>query len=143
MQLADVLVQAGRHFADRVNPDAFARGFTTRQVATAMAWTIISLISPTVASNQLLVEDPVDGDIKRLCSEILGVGMSLEVLRKSVIDGRTIRKISAGFDFDAIERGGGGRVLIEAKGTFMVMRRETVSKCRQRIARDWGKRSTR
>jgi hypothetical protein len=119
MQLADVLVQAGRHFADRVNPDAFAPGFTTRQVATAMAWTIISLISPKVASNQLVVEDPMDGDIKRLCSEILGVGMSLEVLRKKkVIDGRTIRKISAGFDFDAIERGGGGRVLIEAKGTF-------------------------
>ena len=35
-----------------------------------------------------------------------------------MIDGRTIRKISAGFDFDAIERGGAGRVLIEAKGTF-------------------------
>ena len=35
-----------------------------------------------------------------------------------VIDGRTIKKISAGFDFDAIERGGRGRVLIEAKGTF-------------------------
>jgi hypothetical protein len=119
MQLADVLVQAGRHFADSLNPDAFAPGATNRQRATAMAWTIISLISPTVASGELVVEDPIDGDIKRLCSEILGVGMSLEVLRKQkVIDGRTIRKISAGFDFDAIERGGGGRVLIEAKRTF-------------------------
>ena len=119
MQLADVLVQAGRHFADRVNQDAFAPGSTGRQLATAMAWTIISLISPTVTSGRLVVEDPIDGDIKRLCSEILGVGMSLEALRKNrVIDGRTIRKIAAGFDFDAIERGGGGRVLIEAKGTF-------------------------
>lgn len=35
------------------------------------------------------MEDPLDGDIKRLCSEILGVGMSLEILRKKrVIDGR-------------------------------------------------------
>jgi len=84
-----------------------------------MAWTIVSLIAPTVTSGQLVVEDPLDGDIKRLCSEILGVGMSLEALRKTgVIDGRTIRKLSAGFDFDAIEKGGGGRVLIEAKGTF-------------------------
>jgi len=119
LQLADVLVQAGRHFSDRVNPGAFTAGPTRRQLATAMAWTIISLISPTVTLGQLVVEDPMDGDIKRLCSEILGVGMSLEVLRKrGVIDGRTIRKISAGFDFDAIETGGGGRVLIEAKGTF-------------------------
>ena len=119
MQLTDVLVQAGRHFADRVNPAAFASGSTDRQRATAMAWTIISLISPTVITGQLVVEDPLDGDIKRLCSEILGVGMSLEILRKKrVIDGRTIRKVSAGFDFDANQRGGGGRVLIEAKGTF-------------------------
>jgi len=119
LQLVDILVQAGRHFSDRVNPDAFTAGSTRRQLATAMAWTIISLVAPAVISGQLVVEDPMDGDIKRLCSEILGVGMSLEVLRKKgVIDGRTIRKISAGFDFDAIETGGGGRVLIEAKGTF-------------------------
>jgi hypothetical protein len=68
-----------------------------------MAWTIISLIAPTVTSGQLGVEDPLDGNIKRLCSEVLGVGMSLEALRKiGVIDGRTIRKLSADFDFDAI-----------------------------------------
>src|SRR4030088_1379153 len=67
MQLADVLVQAGRHFADRVNPGAFAPGSTDRQLATAMAWTIISLISPRVITGQLVVEDPLDGDIKRLC----------------------------------------------------------------------------
>jgi hypothetical protein len=119
LQLADVLIQAGRHFSDRINPDVFAAGPTRRQLATAMAWTILSLIAPTVTSGQLVVEDPIDGDIKRLCSEILGVGMCLEALRKKgVIDGRTIRKLSAGFDFDAIEKGGGGRVLIEAKGTF-------------------------
>jgi hypothetical protein len=119
MQLADVLVQAGRHFADGINSAAFAAGSTDRQRATAMAWAIISFISPSVESGQLIVEDPLDGDIKRLCSEILGVGVSLEVLRKGGrIDGRTIRKVSAGFDFDANERGGVGRVLIEAKGTF-------------------------
>lgn len=119
LQLADVLIQAGRHFSDRVNPDVFGAGPTRRQLATAMAWTIVSLIAPNVTSGQLVVEDPIDGDIKRLCSEILGVGMSLEVLRKSgVIDGRTIRKLSAGFDFEAFEIGGTRRVLIEAKGTF-------------------------
>lgn len=119
LQLADVLIQAGRHFSDRVNTDVFAAGPTRRQLATAMAWTILSLIAPTVTSGQLVVEDPLDGDIKRLCSEILGVGMSLEALRKKgIIDGRTIRKLSAGFDFEAIRKGGGGRVLIEAKGTF-------------------------
>jgi hypothetical protein len=91
-----------------------------------MAWTIISLISPRVITGQLVVEDPLDGDIKRLCSEILGVGMSLEILRKKrVIDGRTIRKISAGFDFDANQRGEGGRVLIEAKGTLGMRLRPT------------------
>ncbi len=119
LQLTDVLLQAGRHFSDRVNPDAFLEGPTRRQLATAMAWTIISLISPTINTGQLVVDDPLDGDIKRLCSEILGVGICLEALRKAgVIDGRTIRKVAAGFDFDAIEKGGGGRVLIEAKGTF-------------------------
>ena len=119
MQLEDVLMQAGRHFADGVNPAAFPPGSTERQLATAIAWTIISLISPSVVAGQLVVQDPLDGDIKRLCSEILGVGMSLEILRKKrVIDGRTIRKVSAGFDFDANQPGGGGRVLIEAKGTF-------------------------
>lgn len=119
LQLADILIQAGRHFSGRVNPDNFAAGPSRRQLATAMAWTILSLIAPAVTAGQLVVEDPLDGDIKILCSEILGVGMSLEALRKTgVTDGRTIRKLSAGFDFEAIEKGGGGRVLIEAKGTF-------------------------
>src|SRR5271165_6526673 len=100
LQLENVVLQAGRHFTDRVNPDAFSAGTTRRQASTAIAWTIISLIAPEVSGSQLVVEDPMDGDIKRLCSEILGVGMTLEVLRKKrVIDGRTIRKISAGFDF--------------------------------------------
>jgi hypothetical protein len=35
LQLADVLIQAGRHFSDRVNPDNFAAGPSRRQLARA------------------------------------------------------------------------------------------------------------
>lgn len=119
LQLEDVVLQAGRHFSDRVNPGSFAAGASRRELATAIAWTIISLVSPDASTGQLILEDPMDGDIKRLCSEIIGVGLALEVLRKrNAIDGRTIRKIASGFDYEANQPGGGGLVKIEAKGTF-------------------------
>ena len=119
LQLEDLVVQAGRHYSDRIYQNLFSSNPSRRQAATAIAWTVISLVAPSVNSNQLFVEDPVDGDIKRLCSEILGVGMTLEVLRKQkVIDGRTILKLSGSFDFEANGPNGNGRIKIEAKGTF-------------------------
>jgi hypothetical protein len=119
LQLENVLVQAGRHFSDKVNGDIFGPCTTNRQAATAIAWTIISLVQPSVSAGRLLVHDPLDSDIKRLCSEIIGVGMALELVRKrKVIDGRTIQKRAKEFDYEASRPGGSGRVLIEAKGTF-------------------------
>jgi len=118
LTLQNVLIQAGRHFSDRVNPATFV-GAKGRQAATAVAWTICGMIEPSVSSNRLLVEDPKDPDVKRLCSEIFGVGLALEVLRKCrVIDARTLQKLSARFDFEAKGPNGTGLVRIEAKGTF-------------------------
>ena len=74
---------------------------------------------PSVLNDQLVVVDPIDSDIKRLCSEVLGVGFALELLRsRGVVDGRTIRKLGARFDYEAFGSNGGARVRIEAKGTF-------------------------
>lgn len=118
LTLQNVLIQAGRHFSDRVNPATFV-GAKGRQAATAVAWTICGMTQPFVSSNRLLVEDPRDPDVKRLCSEIFGIGLALEVLRKcGVIDARTLQKLSARFDFTAKGPNGAGLVKIEAKGTF-------------------------
>ena len=74
---------------------------------------------PSVVGDQLVVIDPIDSDIKRLCSEVLGVGIALELLRSyGIVDGRTIRKLGARFDYEAFGSNGGARVRIEAKGTF-------------------------
>src|SRR5690606_37022131 len=106
-------------FSDRVNRGIFNSDLTQRQAAAAIAWMLISMVRPEVTDEQLFVRDPRDADIKRLCSEILGVGAALEVLRSSrIIDGRTIRKIGEGFDFQAFGRLGVGNIFIEAKGTF-------------------------
>lgn len=119
LQLEDVVMQAGRHFSDRVNRNIFASNPSKRQAATAIAWTIISMASPIVDSDQLFVSDPGDEDMTRLCAEVLGVGLALEILRKcAVIDGRTISKIGQTFDYEANGRNGTGRIKIEAKGTF-------------------------
>jgi hypothetical protein len=119
LQLEDVILQAGRHFSDRVNRQIFTSNPSRRQAATAIAWTIISLVAPSVANSQLFVSDPLDADIKGLCSEVLGIGMALEILGKcAVIDGRTIAKLAGSFDYEADGRDGGGRIKIEAKGTF-------------------------
>src|ERR1035438_4920107 len=77
------------------------------------------MVVPYVSNDQLFVVDPNDADIKRLCSEVLGVGMALEFLRsRGNVDGRTIRKIGEAFDYEAYGPNGGGRIRIEAKGTF-------------------------
>ena len=119
LQMQDLVVQAGRHFADGVNRNIFGPATTRRQAATAIAWTVVSMAFPSVLNDQLVVVDPIDSDIKRLCSEVLGVGFALELLRsRGVVDGRTIRKLGARFDYEAFGSNGGARVRIEAKGTF-------------------------
>lgn len=116
--LDDVMMQAGRHFADRINGNTVTGG-TPRKNAMAVAWTIGSMVRPYVTGSRLKVEDPGDPDVKRLCSEIYGVGLGLEMLRACrVIDARTIRKVANRFDFEAFGPNGGSLVRIEAKGTF-------------------------
>ena len=118
MSLAGVMVQAGRHFADSLNMEVFSGNATRRQEATKLAWMLVAMIRPELNEEFLEINDPGDGDIKRLASEILGVGAALELLRiQGAIDARTIRKISTRFDYEANAVGGAGRVLIEAKGT--------------------------
>jgi hypothetical protein len=117
--MKDIVLQAGRHFSDAVNREIFGPSTTRRQAAMAIAWTIVSMASPYVQGNRLFVEDLLDPDIKRLCSEVFGVGLALELLRsQGVVDGRTIRKIADNFDFEAFGSNGTGLVKIEAKGTF-------------------------
>lgn len=118
LYLEDVMMQAGRHFADRVNPETMVGG-TGRQTAMALAWAIGSMVRPSVVADALVVEDPGDPDVKRLCSEIFGVGLGLEMLRAcQVIDARTLKKVAARFDFEAHGPNGGRLLRIEAKGTF-------------------------
>ncbi len=124
MSLRSLMIQAGRHFSDRVNQHIFSSAVTRRQGASAIAWSLIAMVQPYTQQDRLLVIDPGDSDIKRLCSEILGVGAALELLRlKRVIDGRTIGKTlqpspTDRFDFTANGLSGFGRIYIEAKGTF-------------------------
>lgn len=119
MSLSSLIVQAGRHFSDTLNMEVSDGSATRRQLATTLAWTIIAMVRPTESNNRLVVLDPEDSDIKRLCSEILAVGAALELVRsQGRIDGRTIHKLSNRFDFQARERNGKGTTLIEAKGTF-------------------------
>lgn len=118
LSLPPLIDHAGSHFVDCINQSAFTTGSTRQIEATALAWAIISMVKPTVRQKQLWVEDPGDGDIKRLCSELLGVGAGLHLLTAAkVIDFRTIDKLSSDFDYEAFAPDG-KRVLIEAKGTF-------------------------
>lgn len=118
MALEPILIQAGRHFADSLNMTVFAGSATRRQESTRLAWTLVSMVQPMVVLDRLEVADPGDQDIKRLASEVLGVGGALELLRQQkIIDARTIRKLSSRFDFDASSTNATGKVLIEAKGT--------------------------
>jgi len=119
MSLASLIFQSGRHFSDRLNASVIQGSSSKRQRAAALAWAITSMINPKVENGCLWVENPNDQDVKRLCSEILGVGGALLLLTSSgVIDGRTIRKRSNRFDFDANGPNGGPKIFIEAKGTF-------------------------
>ncbi len=128
MSLSSLIIQAGRHFSDKLNMEVSDGSATRRQLASALAWTIISMVRPTESNNRLVVMDPDDTDIKRLCSEILGVGAALELVRaQKRIDGRTIKKLGKRFDFQARILNGVATTLIEAKGTF-----EGVSKSPQR-----------
>ncbi|WP_263358569.1 hypothetical protein [Acidicapsa ligni] len=129
LYLEDVMTQAGRHFADRVNSQAITGG-TPRQRAMALAWAIGAMVNPYVDGDLLYVEDPGDPDVKRLCSEIFGVGLGLEMLRVAqVIDARTLFKVASRFDFEAYGPSGGRLVRIEAKGTF-----NNASSSRQRVS---------
>jgi hypothetical protein len=96
LEFEDIALQAGRHFSDKVNLEITSPGTTQRQLATGIAWAILSMIRPCVKQDRLCVIDPLDKDVKRLCSEVLGVGVALEFLRRHCgIDGRTIRKIGS------------------------------------------------
>jgi len=119
LSLPSLIFEAGKHFSNRINTNVITGSSTKREKAAALAWAIISMVNPYIEGTQLWVENPGDPDVSRLCSEILGVGAALELLVSSrVIDGRTIRKRSSRFDYDANTRGGSKRVYIEAKGTF-------------------------
>jgi hypothetical protein len=113
--------QAGRHFADSLDPDVVGFAGTSRQLATETAWRLVSMLRPTVdaTTKRLELTKPGDLDIQRLGMEILGVGGSLELLRRvGAIDARTLKKRAGRFDFEAYSRGGKNRIWIEAKGTL-------------------------
>jgi hypothetical protein len=55
MSLTSLTVQAGRHFSDRVNRAIFKSDITKRQAASAIAWTLISMVRPSVADDKLEV----------------------------------------------------------------------------------------
>ncbi|GMV20043.1 MAG: hypothetical protein AMXMBFR56_82670 [Polyangiaceae bacterium] len=119
LRLEDVLVQAGRHFADTLNPSVIPGSDTRRQKATALAWYVLAMLDPSVQGGQLVVSAPGDPDIQRLGMEVLGVGMGIELLRsQGQIDARTLRKTHGTFDFEACGRGGQSRIAIELKGSL-------------------------
>jgi hypothetical protein len=121
LSLKEIWRQAGRHFADSLDPNVVGFNGSSRQLATETAWRLVSMLQPTVdaQTNLLQLTKPNDPDIRRLGMEILGVGGSLELLRRvGAIDARTLRKLSGRFDFEAYSRGGAQRIWIEAKGSF-------------------------
>lgn len=80
VSLSTLTFQAGRHFSDRVNAKVVLGSSTKRLKAAALAWALISMVNPYIENGLLWVENPNDPDIKRLCSEILGVGAGLNLL---------------------------------------------------------------
>jgi hypothetical protein len=113
--------QAGRHFADSLDPEVVGFAGSARRLATETAWRLVSMMRPTIdaTTNVLELVRPGDLDVQRLAMEILGVGGSLELLRSvGAIDARTLRKLAGRFDFEAYSRGGDKRIWIEAKGSF-------------------------
>jgi hypothetical protein len=119
LSLDAVWRQAGRHFGDSLEPVVLGFNGTSRQLATETAWRLVSMLRPVVTGRQLALVKPNDQDIQRLSGEILGVGAGLELLRRiGAIDGRTLKKISGRFDFEAYAPGGAARLRIELKGTL-------------------------
>jgi hypothetical protein len=140
--LEDVMMQAAQHFADRINGDAVTGG-TPRQNSMAVAWTIGSMVRPHIIGGRLKVVDPIDPDVKRLCSEIYGVGLGLELLRAcNVIEDRTIRKISDRFDFEACGPNGSSFTQIEVKGTFNSVSSSRHRKSIAETPEDFGQRKS-
>lgn len=119
MTLGSLLFQAGLHFARKLNPTVVTGSATERQKALGLAWAIFSMVSPYIEDDQLWVKNVGDLDVKRLCSEILGVGAALQTLIQcEVVDGRTLRKLGGRFDFQAKSPVDRTDVYIEAKGTM-------------------------
>lgn len=119
MCLGSLLFQSGLHFARKLNPSVMTGSATKRQKAMALAWAIFSMVSPYIKNDQLWVKNVDDLDVKRLCSEILGVGAALQMLVQcEVVDGRTLCKLGGRFDFQAKSPVDRKDVYIEAKGTM-------------------------
>jgi hypothetical protein len=119
MNLGSLLFQSGLHFARRLNPTVVTGSATERQKAMALAWAICSMVSPYIKDDQFWVKNVDDLDVKRLCSEVLGVGAALQTLVQcEVVDGRTLWKLGGRFDFRAKSPVDRKDVYIEAKGTM-------------------------
>jgi hypothetical protein len=119
MTLGSLLFQSGLHFARKLNPIVVTGSATERQKAMGLAWAIFSMVSPYIQNDQLWVKNVGDLDVKRLCSEVLGVGAALQTLVQcEVVDGRTLRKLGGRFDFQAKSPVDRTDVYIEAKGTM-------------------------
>jgi hypothetical protein len=119
MTLGSLLFQSGLHFARKLNPTVVTGSATERQKAMGLAWAIFSMVSPYIHDDQLWVKNVGDLDVKRLCSEVLGVGAALQTLVQcGVVDGRTLCKLGGRFDFQAKSPVDRTDVYIEAKGTM-------------------------
>ena len=119
MCLGSLLFQSGLHFARKLNPSVMTGSATERQKAMALAWAIFSMVSPYIKDDQLWIKNVDDLDVKRLCSEILGVGAALQTLVQcEVVDGRTLSKLGGRFDFRAKSPVDRTEVYIEAKETM-------------------------
>jgi hypothetical protein len=119
MKLGSLLFQSRLHFARRLNPTVVTGSATERQKAMALAWAICSMVSPYIKDDQFWVKNVDDLDVKRLCSEVLGVGAALQTLVQcEVVDGRTLCKLGGRFDFRAKSPVDRKDVYIEAKGTM-------------------------
>jgi hypothetical protein len=119
LDIFEVVVRAGMHFADSINMAVVPAGVTREQFAASIAWALISMLDPKVVGRQLVLSKPDDDDAQRLGMEILGVGATLELLVVAkVIDPASLAKLHSTFDFEAAAPSGGSRVLIECKGTL-------------------------
>lgn len=114
--------QCGRHFELSIRRDVYLdnKQLTRRQRAVELAWYIVSMLEPAIDPVQTLTFQKIsDPDIRRIASEILGVGAGIQLLRTTAdLDLRTVKKISSDFDFEGRLGLGAGRTLLEFKGAF-------------------------